>query len=150
MDDSGDAYRDYRPHHLPLYPAARQSRTLRTLRKQTPPGECKVSTLRKSLKHPGTYLVLLIWTAAVVYADSSRPPDRQVSARAYIALVHSYQRMIGPALTGFVQCRFSPTCSRYSTQGVQRYGLRRGFALTAARLWRCGSNVPMGSHDPVP
>jgi putative membrane protein insertion efficiency factor len=109
-----------------------------------------VSTLRKSLKHPGTYLALLTLTAAVVYADSFRPPDRQVSARAYIALVHNYQRMIGPDLTGFVQCRFSPTCSRYSTEAVQRYGLRRGLALTAARLWRCRSSVPMGSHDPVP
>src|ERR1700693_4645187 len=103
MDDSGHAYRNHRPHHLPLYPAARQSGTLRALRKQAPPGERTMSTLRKSLKHPGTYLALLTLTVAAVYADSFRPPDHQVSARAYIALVHSYQRTIRPELAGFVQ-----------------------------------------------
>ena len=109
-----------------------------------------MSTLRKSLKHPGTYLALLALTAAAVCADSFRLPDHQVSARAYIALVHSYQRMSRPELAGLVQCRFSPTCSRYSTEAVQRYGLQRGLALTAARLWRCRSNVPVGSRDPGP
>jgi hypothetical protein len=109
-----------------------------------------MSTLRKSLKHPGTYLALLTLIAATVYADSFRLPDHQVSARAYICLVHGYQRTIRPQLAGFVQCRFSPTCSRYSTEAVRRYGLRRGLALTAARLWRCRSDVPMGSRDPVP
>jgi putative membrane protein insertion efficiency factor len=109
-----------------------------------------MSTLRKSLKHPGTYLALLTLTAAVLYADSFRLPDHQVSARAYIALVRGYQRIIRPELAGVLQCRFSPTCSRYSTEAVQRYGLRRGLALTAARLWRCRSNVPVGSRDPVP
>ncbi|MGA8308588.1 MAG: membrane protein insertion efficiency factor YidD, partial [Terriglobales bacterium] len=92
----------------------------------------------------------LALTAAVVYADSFRLPDDQVSARAYIALVHSYQRMIRPELAGLVQCRFSPTCSHYSTEAVRRYGLRRGLALTAARLWRCRRSVPLGSRDPVP
>lgn len=109
-----------------------------------------MSTLRKSLKHPGTYLALLTLTAAAVYADSFRLPDRQVSARVYIALVHNYQRMIRPELAGLVRCRFSPTCSRYSIEAVQRYGLQRGLALTVARLWRCRSNVPIGSRDPVP
>jgi len=109
-----------------------------------------MSTLRKSLKHPGTYLALLALTAAAVYADSFRLPDHQVSAHAYIALVHGYQKAIRPEVAGLVRCRFSPTCSRYSTEAVQKYGLRRGLALTAARLWRCRSNVPMGSRDPVP
>jgi len=109
-----------------------------------------MSTLRKSLKHPGTYLALLALTAAAVYADSFRLPDHQVSAHAYIALVHGYQKAIRPEVAGLVRCRFSPTCSRYSTEAVQKYGLRRGLALTAARLWRCRSNVPVGSRDPVP
>jgi len=33
---------------------------------------------------------------------------------------------------------------------VQTYGLRKGFALTVARLWRCRSAVPLGTDDPLP
>ncbi len=107
-------------------------------------------TLRKCLSHPGTYLALLGLLAGLVCADSFRPPDRQFSARVYIALVHGYQHLGHPVLAGFVQCRYRPTCSRYSIEAVQKYGLRKGFALTAARLWRCRSAVPLGSSDPLP
>ena len=50
-----------------------------------------MSPLRKLLKHPATYLALLGLLAGSVYADSFRPPDRQLAARAYISLVRGYQ-----------------------------------------------------------
>jgi putative membrane protein insertion efficiency factor len=107
-------------------------------------------TLRKSLSHPGTYLALLGLLLAVGVADSFRPPDRQLSARAYIAVVRGYQSWGRPVVANFVACRFRPTCSRYSIEAVQKYGLRRGLALTCLRLWRCRSSVPQGSSDPLP
>ncbi|MGH9547288.1 MAG: membrane protein insertion efficiency factor YidD [Terriglobales bacterium] len=109
-----------------------------------------MSPLRKLLRQPATYLALLGVVAASVYADSFRRPDRQLTARVYIALVRDYQRVGSPRLVGYVQCRFRPTCSRYSIETVQRYGLRKGLALTAARLWRCRGSVPLGTNDPVP
>ena len=109
-----------------------------------------MSPLRKCLKHPGTYLALLGLLVAGAYADSFRLPDHQLSARIYIDLVRSYQSVGRPIVTRIVQCRFSPTCSRYSIEAVQRYGLRKGLALTSARLWRCRSDVPLGSSGPVP
>jgi len=109
-----------------------------------------MSPLRKLLKHPATYLVILAVLAAAAYGDSFQPPDRQLTSRAYIALVRGYQSVGSPVLAPFVQCRYHPTCSRYSIETVQRYGLRKGLALTAARLWRCRRSVPLGTADPAP
>jgi len=106
--------------------------------------------LRKCLKHPASYLALLGLAVALVCADSWRAPERQLVARAYIAAVHAYQQMGSPRLEGYVRCRYHPTCSRYSVEAVQRYGLRKGLALTASRLWRCRRGVALGTADPVP
>jgi putative membrane protein insertion efficiency factor len=109
-----------------------------------------MSTLRKCVKHPGTYLALLGLILSAAWADSFRSPDRQLSARAYVVLVRGYQSVGSPVAADFVQCRYRPTCSRYSIEAVQKYGLRRGLVLTSARLWRCRSSVPLGSNDPIP
>src|SRR5438270_8264645 len=100
-------------------------------------------TLWKFLKYPGTYLALFGLVLAGGYADTLRRPDRQLSSRTYIALVRSYQILGSPAVTRLVQCRYHPTCSRYSIEAVQRYGLRKGLELTAVRLWRCRGSVPL-------
>jgi putative membrane protein insertion efficiency factor len=109
-----------------------------------------MSPLRKLLKHPATYLALLGLVAGSALADSFRPPERQLAARTYVVLVRGYQGLGNPLLAGVVQCRYRPTCSRYSIESVQRYGLRKGLALTTARLWRCRGSVPLGTSDPVP
>lgn len=64
-----------------------------------------------------------------------------------IALLIAYRAVISP-LYGDV-CRYHPTCSAYSLQAVQDFGLLRGCWLTAKRLWRC---VPWarGGIDDVP
>ncbi len=109
-----------------------------------------MSALRQRLTHPGTYLALLGLIAAAVVVDGLRPPDRQLGGRAYIGLVRGYQAAGSPRIARLVQCRFQPTCSRYSIQAVRRYGLPKGFALTLRRLWRCRSATPAGTVDPVP
>lgn len=46
-------------------------------------------------------------------------------------------------------CRFSPTCSAYAMEALERHGVCRGVALTTGRLCRCH---PWGGSgdDPVP
>jgi Putative membrane protein insertion efficiency factor len=83
-----------------------------------------MSPLRKCLKHPATYLAILALLAAGAYADTLQAPDRQLASRVYIALVRGYQSVGSPWLTPYVECRYRPTCSRYSIETVQRYGLR--------------------------
>jgi len=108
-----------------------------------------MSTLRKCLRHPGTYLALVVMLIGLLLLEGLRAPDRQFTGPAYIALVHAYQKSGRPLVEGRVQCRFQPTCSSYSIEAVSRYGFTHGIGMTVARLWRCRSSVRMGTADPV-
>ena len=109
-----------------------------------------MSTLRKLLRHPGTYLGMMAFALVFLVADGLRAPERQLAARVYVAAVHGYQHSASPLLGGIVRCRFRPTCSHYSVEAVRKYGLARGLRLTAARLWRCRGGVPLATADAVP
>ena len=68
-------------------------------------------------------------------------------ARALILVVRGYQGGISPFLPP--SCRYTPTCSAYAVEALQRHGATRGSWLTLRRLARCH---PWGGHgyDPVP
>ena len=150
MDDSGHAYGNHRTDHLLAQPAGRQPGRMPTLRQQTHTGKRKMPSLRKSIKWPGTYLIIIGLVVMLVALDGLRAPDRQWTGPAYIALVHMYQHTASPLLRGRVQCRFKPTCSNYSIEAVHRYGIVRGLGMTVGRLWRCRSAIPLGTADSVP
>ncbi len=109
-----------------------------------------MSALRKSLRKPRTWLAVVLLVAAGMVWDGSRPPSRQMSARAYVALVRGYQRYLRPCLGGYVCCRFHPSCSEYSIEAVERHGIARGLRLTVCRVCRCTRSVELGTNDPVP
>jgi putative membrane protein insertion efficiency factor len=109
-----------------------------------------MSTLRKRLKRPGTYLLLLILMLVLASLDSLRAPERQITARLYIGAVHGYQHYGRPLSKKYIRCRYNPTCSEYSLEAVRKYGIRRGLVLTATRIISCTSAVPFGTLDPVP
>jgi len=46
------------------------------------------------------------------------------------------------------QCRFEPSCSRYTEQAILRYGLFKGSWMGMKRIARCGPWNP-GGFDPV-
>lgn len=120
------------------------------LRQQSSSGERQVSALRKSLKRPETYLILLFALITFAVVDSYRKPANQVTARFYIGGVHVYQATGRPLLKGRIQCRYQPTCSDYSIAAVQNHGIRYGLVLTFKRIDSCRTDVPLGTYDPAP
>jgi putative membrane protein insertion efficiency factor len=67
--------------------------------------------------------------------------------RAVLAAIRGYRR-VSPRLP--TRCRYTPTCSAYGLQAVERYGTRAGLRLTMSRLRRCRPGVAYGTADPVP
>ena len=65
---------------------------------------------------------------------------------AALRLIRLYQLTISPYLPAM--CRFEPSCSQYTADAVERYGIGRGSWLGFKRILRCR---PMGGHgyDPV-
>lgn len=45
-------------------------------------------------------------------------------------------------------CRFSPTCSAYTQEAVQKYGVFKGLGLGLGRVLKCHPWSP-GGYDPV-
>ena len=107
-------------------------------------------TLRQRLKRPQTFLALLLALLVLAGLDSLRRPDKQVTARLYVAAVHGYQHYGRNLLTGLIACRYNPTCSVYSIQAVEKYGIRWGLVLSIRRLVSCRSSVAFGTFDPLP
>ena len=67
--------------------------------------------------------------------------------RAMLASLRFYKRRISPLLPP--ACKYTPTCSEYAMQAVERYGAVYGGYLAARRLLRCHP-FAKGGHDPVP
>ena len=64
-----------------------------------------------------------------------------------IALIRLYRLSLSPLLGP--HCRFTPSCSAYGLEAIQRHGPWRGGWLTLRRLLRCHPFTPCGC-DPVP
>lgn len=68
-------------------------------------------------------------------------------SRIALTLIRFYQRRISPALP--VACRYQPSCSQYTYEAVERFGVRRGVWYGLRRLLRC-TPVHRGGYDPIP
>ena len=64
-----------------------------------------------------------------------------------MGVVKAYRFFLSPWLGS--ACRFTPTCSQYALQALDRHGPAAGSYLAARRLLRCHPACA-GGHDPVP
>ena len=67
--------------------------------------------------------------------------------RLVILPISFYQRAVSPLLPP--ACRYTPTCSQYMVEAVQKHGALKGLYLGIRRILRCH---PWGGYgyDPVP
>ena len=64
-----------------------------------------------------------------------------------VGIVRAYQVVISPWLP--MACRYTPSCSQYAVEAIQKYGALKGGWLAVKRI---GSCHPWGGHghQPVP
>jgi uncharacterized protein len=74
-------------------------------------------------------------------------PDVRMARGLARALLRAYRAMLSPVIGP--ACRYSPSCSVYAEEAIERWGVLRGGYLAARRLLRCHP-FARGGLDPVP
>ncbi len=66
--------------------------------------------------------------------------------RLLLFIIRFYQVVVSPLFPP--HCRFTPTCSQYAREAIERHGVWRGVLLAGRRILKCHPFHP-GGHDPV-
>jgi putative membrane protein insertion efficiency factor len=76
-----------------------------------------------------------------------RLPNSMILKKLFILPIRIYQATLSPLLGS--HCRHSPSCSQYTIEAIQEWGVLKGTWLGAKRIARCH---PWGTsgYDPVP
>ena len=72
---------------------------------------------------------------------------RSLPKRALLWMIRFYRASISPIFPAC--CRFTPTCSQYAMEAVEKYGAVKGGYLALRRILRCHP-FHEGGYDPVP
>jgi uncharacterized protein len=64
-----------------------------------------------------------------------------------LGLIKTYRLILSPWVGRY--CRFTPTCSCYGLEAIDRHGTAKGGWLTVKRIGRC-QPFANGGYDPVP
>ena len=67
----------------------------------------------------------------------------------FIFLIRKYQKYISPTLSLFGSCPFTPSCSNYMIEALEKYGVVKGGFMGFLRILRCNP-FSKGGYDPVP
>jgi uncharacterized protein len=78
------------------------------------------------------------------------PAARKQSAgvKAALGALRIYKVYLSILFAG--SCRFEPTCSRYTYEAIERFGVMRGSWMGLGRLLRCHPLSRKFGYDPVP
>lgn len=66
----------------------------------------------------------------------------------FLSLIRFYQKHISPAFPR--RCRYTPTCSQYALEAIQKYGAAKGGFMALRRFLRCHPFSRHDPYDPVP
>ena len=74
--------------------------------------------------------------------------ENQKLKKIFIGLIKFYRNYIS-GLKPYSTCKFTPTCSEYGIEAIEKYGAFKGGLLTLWRILRCNP-FSKGGFDPVP
>ena len=67
----------------------------------------------------------------------------------FIYLIELYQKYISKFLESKnIRCKFYPTCSEYTKQAIEKYGVLKGCILGLVRILKCNP-FSKGGYDPL-
>ena len=66
----------------------------------------------------------------------------------FLFLIRFYRKAISPYRPAC--CRFTPTCSQYAMEAIEKYGAWKGGRLAFRRILRCHPFYKGELYDPVP
>jgi putative membrane protein insertion efficiency factor len=73
---------------------------------------------------------------------------RSYPVRAALLALRFYKAYLSLLFAG--NCRFQPTCSQYTYEAIERFGVPRGVWLGMKRLARCHPLSRKFGYDPIP
>ncbi len=80
--------------------------------------------------------------------DSGTLEKQSVAVKAALTAVRIYKVYLSALFAG--SCRFEPTCSMYTYEAIERFGVMRGSWMGLKRLLRCHPLSRKFGYDPVP
>jgi putative membrane protein insertion efficiency factor len=71
----------------------------------------------------------------------------------FVTIIRFYQKTFSPdqgvlSFLGWKVCRFYPTCSQYTCEAIEKYGVSQGLIKGARRILRCHP-FNAGGYDPI-
>lgn len=72
---------------------------------------------------------------------------RKIGIISGTALIVFYQKAIRPFI--WSSCRFEPSCSVYTKEAIEKYGIFKGSLLGMRRIGRCHPFSGKSGYDPV-
>ena len=64
-----------------------------------------------------------------------------------MGIIRSYKKYLSPLKK--TKCPYTPTCSTYGLEAIEKHGILKGSLLTIWRVLRCNP-FSKGGYDPVP
>lgn len=65
-----------------------------------------------------------------------------------LSLIKFYKVHLSPGRFGIKICRYEPSCSRYTYDAIEKYGILKGVLLGIWRVLRCNP-FSKGGYDPA-
>ncbi len=70
-----------------------------------------------------------------------------IMKKIFIFIIKFYQKYISPMKR--TRCPYTPSCSQYGLEAIEKYGVIKGGWLAVWRILRCNP-FSKGGYDPVP